>query len=80
MRTAVSASLGEWVNAPQRRILEVFGERDALTGREVSWEGGSSDAGTGVAAGVDERGNLVVEAGDGERLSLGSGEVQLRVT
>jgi BirA family biotin operon repressor/biotin-[acetyl-CoA-carboxylase] ligase len=78
MREAVSASLGEWVHAPERRILAAFGERDLLTGRRVSWEGGAVKPGVGVAAGVDERGNLVVEAEDGERLSLGSGEVSLR--
>ena len=80
MRAAVSDSLGEWVHVPEPRILEVFGERDALTGREVSWEGGSLQAGTGVAVGVDERGNLVVEAEGGQRHSLGSGEVQLSLT
>jgi BirA family transcriptional regulator, biotin operon repressor / biotin---[acetyl-CoA-carboxylase] ligase len=78
MREAVSASLGEWVHAPERRILAAFGERDLLTGRRVSWEGGAVKPGVGVAAGVDERGNLVVETEDGERLSLGSGEVSLR--
>jgi biotin-(acetyl-CoA carboxylase) ligase len=46
----------------------------------VSWEGGSLQAGTGVAVGVDERGNLVVEAEGGQRHSLGSGEVQLSLT
>jgi BirA family biotin operon repressor/biotin-[acetyl-CoA-carboxylase] ligase len=80
MREAVSGALGEWVTASERRVLEAFGERDALSGREVSWEGGSMEAGTGVAVGVDERGNLVVEAEGGDRLSLGSGEVQLRLT
>lgn len=79
MRDAVSASLGEWVHAAERRILAAFGERDALTGRRVSWEGGSVNPGTGAAVGADERGNLVVEAEGGERLSLGSGEVQLRL-
>jgi BirA family transcriptional regulator, biotin operon repressor / biotin---[acetyl-CoA-carboxylase] ligase len=74
---AVSASLGEWVRAPERRILAAFGHRDALTGRHVSWDGGSVKPGAGYAAGVDERGNLVVEAEDGKRLSLGSGEIQL---
>jgi BirA family transcriptional regulator, biotin operon repressor / biotin---[acetyl-CoA-carboxylase] ligase len=79
VRDAVSAALGEWVEAPEGRVLAAFGERDALAGHAVEWDGGTNDAGRGVAAGVDERGNLVVETEDGDRLSLGSGEVQLRL-
>jgi biotin-(acetyl-CoA carboxylase) ligase len=67
------------VEAPEARVLAAFAERDALAGRAVEWEAGTNDAGRGVAAGVDERGNLVIEADGGERLSLGSGEVQLRL-
>ena len=78
VRDAVSAALGAWVEAPEGRVLAAFGERDALAGRAVEWDGGTNDAGRGVAAGVDERGNLVVETEGGDRLSLGSGEVQLR--
>ena len=33
----------------------------------------------GVAAGIDERGNLLVDTPAGERLALGSGEVSLRL-
>jgi BirA family biotin operon repressor/biotin-[acetyl-CoA-carboxylase] ligase len=77
-REALSAALGEWAEAPDRDVLAAFDERDALRGREVEWEGGAVEPGAGVAAGVDERGNLVVEADDGRRLSLGSGEVSLR--
>jgi BirA family biotin operon repressor/biotin-[acetyl-CoA-carboxylase] ligase len=78
---AVSRELGEWVEAPQARVLAAFRERDALAGREVSWEGagGASGAGSGRAAGIDERGNIVVELSDGGRVSLGSGEVSLRL-
>jgi BirA family transcriptional regulator, biotin operon repressor / biotin---[acetyl-CoA-carboxylase] ligase len=79
VRDAVSAALGDWVEAPEARVLAAFAERDALAGRAVEWEAGTNDAGRGVAAGVDERGNLVIEADGGERLSLGSGEVQLRL-
>jgi hypothetical protein len=32
-----------------------------------------------VADGIDDRGNLVVVSGTGERLSLGAGEVSLRL-
>jgi BirA family transcriptional regulator, biotin operon repressor / biotin---[acetyl-CoA-carboxylase] ligase len=79
VRDALSAALGAWVEAPAASVLSAFGSRDALNGRAVEWEGGTTDAARGTAAGVDERGNLVVEAEDGERLSLGSGEVQLRL-
>jgi BirA family biotin operon repressor/biotin-[acetyl-CoA-carboxylase] ligase len=78
-RVALSAALGGWVEAPERDVLAAFGERDALRGREVDWEGGAVEPGAGVAAGVDERGNLVVELPGGERLALGSGEVSLRI-
>jgi BirA family transcriptional regulator, biotin operon repressor / biotin---[acetyl-CoA-carboxylase] ligase len=78
---AVCARLGEWVSAPPKRVVAEFEERDALRGREVSWSGaGAEDGeGSGVADGIDERGNLVVVTAEGERLSLGSGEVTLRV-
>lgn len=79
MREAVSASLGEWVHAPEASVLSAFGSRDALRGREVAWEGAASESGRGVAAGVDEHGNLLVETDTGERLALGSGEVTLRL-
>jgi BirA family transcriptional regulator, biotin operon repressor / biotin---[acetyl-CoA-carboxylase] ligase len=79
MREAVSASLGEWVQAPEAIVLSSFGSRDALRGREIQWEGAASESGRGVAAGVDEQGNLLVETDTGERLTLGSGEVTLRL-
>jgi BirA family transcriptional regulator, biotin operon repressor / biotin---[acetyl-CoA-carboxylase] ligase len=78
LRDAVSRALGEWVETPKTDVLDAFRDRDALSGREVEWEGSAIEAGRGVAAGVDERGNIVVEREDGERLSLGSGEVSLR--
>jgi BirA family biotin operon repressor/biotin-[acetyl-CoA-carboxylase] ligase len=74
----LNAALGKWVSAGDEAVLGAFAGRDALRGREVSWEGGGEPAsGNGVAAGVDRRGNLVVEAGD-ERVALGAGEVSLR--
>jgi BirA family biotin operon repressor/biotin-[acetyl-CoA-carboxylase] ligase len=78
-REAVSAALGRWVTAPENETLAEFGRRDALAGREIGWEGAGVDAGSGVAAGVDERGNLLVDTPAGERLALGSGEVSLRL-
>ena len=75
-RLALDEALGQWVTAPDDRVLEGFAARDALAGQEVSWTG--SGEGAGVARGVDERGNLLVEAG-GETLALGAGEVSLRL-
>ncbi|MGH2950950.1 MAG: biotin--[acetyl-CoA-carboxylase] ligase [Solirubrobacterales bacterium] len=76
---ALCGRLGYWVDAPEREVLAVFAERDALHGRTVTWEDGGG-GGSGVARGVDERGNLLVERHDGTRASLGSGEVQLGLT
>ena len=49
-------------------------ERDALRGREVSWDGGS-----GVADGVGDSGDLLVLTAGGDRVALGAGEVHLTV-
>jgi BirA family biotin operon repressor/biotin-[acetyl-CoA-carboxylase] ligase len=78
-RDAVSAALADWVEAPDDRVLAEFRRRDALAGREVRWEGSGIEAGSGTAAGIDDRGNLLVETGDGEPLALGSGEVTLKL-
>jgi BirA family biotin operon repressor/biotin-[acetyl-CoA-carboxylase] ligase len=75
-RRELDRALGEWVVAPDDRVLDGFAARDALAGREVSWSGAGE--GTGVARGVDERGNLLVES-DGETVTLGAGEVSLRL-
>jgi BirA family biotin operon repressor/biotin-[acetyl-CoA-carboxylase] ligase len=69
---ALNESLTRWVGADEEEVLDAFRSRDALRGREVSWEKGS-----GVAGGIDERGNLVVELADGSREALGAGEVHL---
>jgi BirA family transcriptional regulator, biotin operon repressor / biotin---[acetyl-CoA-carboxylase] ligase len=78
---AVCARLGEWVSARPDRVVTEFDARDALKGRDVSWTGagGAGGAGSGVADGIDERGNLVVVGYEGERRNLGSGEVTLTV-
>jgi BirA family biotin operon repressor/biotin-[acetyl-CoA-carboxylase] ligase len=80
LRVAISGALGAWVEAPEARTLAEFRRRDGLAGREVSWEGAGIDDGSGTAAGVDERGNLIVELKAGDRLSLGSSEVSLRLS
>jgi BirA family biotin operon repressor/biotin-[acetyl-CoA-carboxylase] ligase len=70
----LSRRLGHWVWAGDEDVLDEWRRRDGLRGREVSWE-----AGSGVADGIDDRGNLVVVTPGGDRVSLGAGEVQLRL-
>jgi BirA family biotin operon repressor/biotin-[acetyl-CoA-carboxylase] ligase len=76
---AVCECLDEWVDADRDRVLGEFRKRDALRGGEIGWvgAGGAAEDGSGVADGIDDRGNLVVVSSEGERLSLGSGEVTL---
>lgn len=78
---AVCECLDEWVDADRDRVLGEFRKRDALRGGEIGWmgAGGATEDGSGVADGIDDRGNLVVVSTEGERLSLGSGEVTLRL-
>jgi BirA family biotin operon repressor/biotin-[acetyl-CoA-carboxylase] ligase len=63
--------LERWLGATPAQVLEAFRARDALARREVRWEGGA-----GQAAGIDDRGRLLVRTGDGER-ALEAGEVHL---
>jgi BirA family biotin operon repressor/biotin-[acetyl-CoA-carboxylase] ligase len=72
--TVLSRHLDRWVWAGEEEILAEWRRRDALRGREVAWGEGS-----GVADGIDGRGNLVVIVPGGDRVSLGAGEVQLRI-
>ena len=71
---ALNQSLGRWTAASDDEVLAAFRARDALCGREISWQGGE-----GIAEQIDERGHLVVEKADGERVALGAGEVHLAV-
>jgi BirA family biotin operon repressor/biotin-[acetyl-CoA-carboxylase] ligase len=71
---ALNESLGRWVEASGDEVLSAYRPRDVLAGRRISW-----DAESGVAKEVDERGHLVVETDDGNRLALGAGEVHLAV-
>jgi len=66
--------LARWVEADRDAILAAWRDRDALRGREVSWDGGA-----GVAAGIEDSGDLVVVAAGGDRVVLGAGEVHLRL-
>jgi BirA family biotin operon repressor/biotin-[acetyl-CoA-carboxylase] ligase len=63
--------LGEWLAAPPGEILAAWRSRDALRGRSVGWAGGS-----GVAAGIDDEGSLLVETDAGLE-ALRAGEVHL---
>jgi BirA family biotin operon repressor/biotin-[acetyl-CoA-carboxylase] ligase len=70
----LNKTLAKWVEADQASVLAGWRERDALRGREVAWDGGS-----GVAAGIDDRGFLVVVTAAGDRVAVGAGEVHLTV-
>lgn len=78
-RIAVCVALDRWVEAPQDEALDAFRARDALAGREIAWAGSGVEDGEGIAAGVDNRGNLLVDLSGGERLALGSGEISVRL-
>lgn len=80
LRKEVDRSLGRWVEAKPQKVLDAFGERDALAGRPIAWLGGPDEGDRrGTAEGVDEKGNLIVATEEGERVHLGSGEVHLRL-
>jgi BirA family biotin operon repressor/biotin-[acetyl-CoA-carboxylase] ligase len=70
----LSRQLDYWIWADHDEVLEEWRRRDGLRGREVAWDDGS-----GVADGIDDRGNLVVVVPSGDRVSLGAGEVSLRL-
>jgi BirA family biotin operon repressor/biotin-[acetyl-CoA-carboxylase] ligase len=71
---ALNRHLARWVEADREAILSAWRSRDALRGREISWNGGS-----GVADGIEDSGDLVVVAAGGDRVVLGAGEVHLRL-
>jgi BirA family biotin operon repressor/biotin-[acetyl-CoA-carboxylase] ligase len=73
-RRELDAQLARWAYAEEEAILTEWRRRDGLRGREIAWEDGS-----GVASGIDDRGNLIVVVASGDRVSLGAGEVQLRL-
>jgi BirA family biotin operon repressor/biotin-[acetyl-CoA-carboxylase] ligase len=54
-------------------VLAGWSERDALRGERIRWDGGS-----GIAAGVDESGALVVDLDGGGSTTLDAGEVHLQ--
>ncbi|HWM54937.1 MAG TPA: biotin--[acetyl-CoA-carboxylase] ligase [Solirubrobacterales bacterium] len=79
---ALSRHLSRWIEAEPQTVLATYRERDALSGREISWSAGpdlSEVAGSGVAAGIDDRGGLVVRLPGGGSTVLFAGEVHLRL-
>jgi BirA family biotin operon repressor/biotin-[acetyl-CoA-carboxylase] ligase len=72
MLQTLNRMLDRWVEEAPDSILSAWRARDALRGREISWNGGS-----GVAEGISDAGDLVVLGAGGERLVLGAGEVHL---
>lgn len=67
----VLVELDRWLSRPTDEVLAAWRERDALLGESVRWANGS-----GVAAGVDRSGSLLVDTASG-RVALGAGEVHL---
>jgi len=55
-------------------MLAELGQRDALAGRSIGWQGGE-----GTAAGIGSSGDLIVEDSEGRTLNLDAGEVHLSV-
>jgi len=64
-------ALDRWLERPTNEVLAAWRARDALLGEEVRWANGS-----GVGAGVDETGALLVETAEG-RVALQAGEIHL---
>ena len=69
---ALRQGLEHWLAAGTADVLEAVRGRDALRGLPVRWDDGS-----GIAAGVDHAGRLMVALGDGSSVALDAGEVHL---
>jgi BirA family transcriptional regulator, biotin operon repressor / biotin---[acetyl-CoA-carboxylase] ligase len=65
-------ALGRWLEAPAEDVLSAWRERDALKGQPIGW----GEDGSGVAAGIDDTGALLVDTDSG-RVTLDAGEVHL---
>lgn len=72
--TPLLERLGHWIDTPTDELLTAWRKRDALRGRQISWDGG-----TGTAGGIDDEGNLIVDLADGSTATLGAGEVHLKI-
>jgi BirA family transcriptional regulator, biotin operon repressor / biotin---[acetyl-CoA-carboxylase] ligase len=80
--SAIEPMVGRLMRALERRlaeptkdVLDAWRGRDALMGRDVSW-----DRGQGVARGIDDVGRLIVTLADGSTTKLDAGEVHLGPT
>jgi BirA family transcriptional regulator, biotin operon repressor / biotin---[acetyl-CoA-carboxylase] ligase len=69
---AVLDALATWLGRGVDEVLAAWRARDALRGERVRWGDGS-----GVAAGIDDSGSLLVENDAGRLVTLGAGEVHL---
>jgi BirA family biotin operon repressor/biotin-[acetyl-CoA-carboxylase] ligase len=72
----LASRLAQIEEAGRQAVLEDYRRRDALAGTRITWDERGATR-SGDARGIDERGNLVVFTGSGERLALDSGEVHL---
>jgi len=67
-------SLETRLQQPEGKLLDDFRSVDALLGREISWSGGVA---SGVGAGIDGTGRLIVTTAAGGRILLDAGEVHI---
>ena len=65
------AGLARWLDSTDADVLASWLARDVLAGKPVRWSDGS-----GLAAGIDDRGRLLVDNSQG-RTALAAGEVHL---
>lgn len=63
-----------WTSCETSELLAAWRSRDALKGRDVAWQDGD-----GIAAGIDDDGNLLVRRCGGGIACLGAGEVHLKL-
>jgi BirA family biotin operon repressor/biotin-[acetyl-CoA-carboxylase] ligase len=71
---ALNEAIGRRLEIPFEQTLRELSERDALRGRTVAW-----DEGSGVAAGIDRDGGLLIEDPAGRLTALNAGEVHLEL-
>jgi BirA family transcriptional regulator, biotin operon repressor / biotin---[acetyl-CoA-carboxylase] ligase len=64
-------ALAQWLAVSSEQLLEAVRARDALRGQPIRWADGE-----GLASGIDDTGNLLVQTAAGQ-VALGSGEVHL---
>jgi BirA family transcriptional regulator, biotin operon repressor / biotin---[acetyl-CoA-carboxylase] ligase len=67
------AALSGALSLGDQALLEAYRARDALRGRDITWEGD----GHGRATGIDDAGRLLVELDGGAIAALDAGEVHL---